>query len=529
MSNSKSSAKFPPPTPSSPPLLLRVLFVVFFLMPFTSSVFFRIPSFDKGATNILYEGDAQVSNGAIQMNDYEYLCRVGRASYYRHVPIWDNATQRLTDFTTRFSFSIDTRGKQRYGHGLVFYIAPANFPIPANSNGGFLGLFNTTTLATPSSNQIVAVEFDSSVDGGQDWDPPYEHVGICVNHLRPVAYVPWNASLHSEARASAWVDYSSKTKRLSVLLTYEENPIFPGKYNLSYEVDLRRVLPEWVSIGFVAATGMNMEANTVYSWEFNSSLEMEERIAPTAVAEKNDAANKWIAAFAASWGAFVCWSIIACVILWRRKVRSKKKKKAKAEWEQCVVHRDIKSSNVMLDSGFNAKLGDFGLAKLMDHDLGPRTTGLAGTWGYLAPEYISRGKASKESDVYSFGVVVLEIACGRKAVEHEEDISTMRLVEWVWGLHGNGRLLEAVDRRLGDVDFDVKQMERLMIVGLWCAHPDHSLRPSIRQAIQVLGFEAEPPQLPPSMPVATYRSAITDSESQSSHGSITYTSLPVGR
>jgi len=71
-----------------------------------------------------------------------------------------------------------------------------------------------------------------------------------------------------------------------------------------------------------------------------------------------------------------------------------------------VVHRDIKPSNVTLDSSFSVKLGDFGLAKLMDHDeIEPQTTVVARTLGYLAPEYASTGKARKESDVYSFGVV----------------------------------------------------------------------------------------------------------------------------
>ncbi|XVF17397.1 hypothetical protein REPUB_Repub10bG0118600 [Reevesia pubescens] len=133
------------------------------------------------------------------------------------------------------------------------------------------------------------------------------------------------------------------------------------------------------------------------------------------------------------------------------------------EWEQCVVHRDIKSSNVMLDSSFNVKLGDFGLAKLMDHELGPKTTGLAGTLGYLAPEYISTGRASKESDVFSFGVVILEIATGRKSVDPRGK-SDMGLVEWTWGLYGKGEILLAVDEKL-DKDFDEKQVECLMIVG----------------------------------------------------------------
>lgn len=104
------------------------------------------------------------------------------------------------------------------------------------------------------------------------------------------------------------------------------------------------------------------------------------------------------------------------------------------EWEQCVVHRDIKPSNVMLDSSFNVKLGDFGLARLMDHELGPQTTGLAGTLGYMAPEYIATGRASKESDVYSYGVVALEIATGRKSTNPPENDSAMGLVECGFGI-----------------------------------------------------------------------------------------------
>ncbi|KAF8411332.1 hypothetical protein HHK36_003879 [Tetracentron sinense] len=173
------------------------------------------------------------------------------------------------------------------------------------------------------------------------------------------------------------------------------------------------------------------------------------------------------------------------------------------EWEQCVVHRDIKSSNVMLDSGFNAKLGDFGLARFVDHELGSQTTVLAGTMGYLAPECVTTGKASKESDVYSFGIVALEITCGRKPVDPKAEEIKVRMVEWVWDLYGRGRILDAADARLGS-DFDEEQIERLMIVGLWCAHPDHKLRPSIRQAIQVLNLEAPLPRLPGKMPVPMY-------------------------
>ncbi|CAL8151063.1 unnamed protein product [Prunus armeniaca] len=173
------------------------------------------------------------------------------------------------------------------------------------------------------------------------------------------------------------------------------------------------------------------------------------------------------------------------------------------EWEQCVLHRDIKSSNVMLDSNFNAKLGDFGLARLVDHGKQSQTTIVAGTRGYMALEYVTTGKASKESDIYSFGVVALEIACGRKPIDLSLESGQIEMVEWVWELYGEGTLIQAADPKLCG-HFDEKQMECLMIVGLWCAHPDYKFRPSIQQAIQVLKFEVPLPILPSKMPMATY-------------------------
>ncbi|TVU11321.1 hypothetical protein EJB05_44897, partial [Eragrostis curvula] len=173
------------------------------------------------------------------------------------------------------------------------------------------------------------------------------------------------------------------------------------------------------------------------------------------------------------------------------------------ECEKCVLHRDIKPSNVMLDASFNAKLGDFGLSRLIDHSRGQHTTALAGTLGYMDPESTVTSRASTDTDMYSFGVLLLEVACGRRPIDPEEEESKVRLIDWVWRLYGSSRLLDAADQRLS-AEFEGQEMERAMVVGLWCVHPDYGFRPSVRQAMSVLQFDAPLPDLPPEMPTPLY-------------------------
>ncbi|KAE8799385.1 L-type lectin-domain containing receptor kinase IX.1 [Hordeum vulgare] len=179
------------------------------------------------------------------------------------------------------------------------------------------------------------------------------------------------------------------------------------------------------------------------------------------------------------------------------------------EWDQCVVHGDIKPSNIMLDESFNTKLGDFGLSRLIDHGMSLQTmTGMAGTPGYLDPECVITGKASTESDMYSFGVTLLEIVCGRRPMapprDDAKDGQVFRLLEWAWDLYGRGAALDAADEHLGGV-FDRWEVERVVAVGLWAAHPDPKMRPAIRQAAEALqSRKFRMPVLPPKMPVAVY-------------------------
>ncbi|PIN26209.1 Serine/threonine protein kinase [Handroanthus impetiginosus] len=523
--------------------------------------------------------------------------------FSQSVKFEDSKTKKIADFTTHFSFTIDTQNRSHYGTGIAFFLAPVGFHIPANSAGAFLGLFNKRTPDV-SQTQI--------------------HVGINKNSIKSSVTVPWNVTLHSGEPADAWIVYNSTTRNLSVSWSYRNDP----NSSLSYQIDLKEILPQWVIVGISAAMGTSVERHTLASWEFSSSLDIDDsnekttkkiglimgltllgcllisgagvaivvlrkhigdvvdknKLEETSLTSINDdlesgagpkrfsykdlplATNNFSDERKLGQGGFggvyeghvIDLDIPIAVKKFSRGSKQGKKQYitevkiirmlrhrnlvqligccheqgefllvyefmpngsldyhlfgqrtiglASAllylheEWEQSVLHRDIKSSNVMLDSNFNVKLGDFGLACLMDHELGPQTTGVVGTLGCLAPEYVSTGKASKESDVYSFGVVALEIATGRKSVDRQLEKG---LVEWVWDLYGSGQLISVVDERM-QMDFEPKQVECLMIVGLWCAHPDRTLRPSIRQASRVLSFEADMPQLPTKMPIAMY-------------------------
>lgn len=171
------------------------------------------------------------------------------------------------------------------------------------------------------------------------------------------------------------------------------------------------------------------------------------------------------------------------------------------ECDNQVIHRDIKSSNIMIDEGFNAKLGDFGLARQIEHDKSPDATVAAGTMGYLAPEYLLTGRATEKTDVFSYGAVVLEVATGRRPIERV--VSGGNLVEWVWGLYTEGRLTAAVDPRLGG-GYDEGELRRVVMVGLACSHPDPMARPNMRSVVQMLVGEFEVPIVPRIKPALSF-------------------------
>ncbi|XP_057990330.1 L-type lectin-domain containing receptor kinase IX.1-like [Hevea brasiliensis] len=459
----------------------------------------------------------------------------------------DKRTGIVTDFNTHFSFVINSLNNVAYGDGMAFFMAPQGSKIPAQlTHGSTLGLTSDGDELNSTSNPFVAIEFSIFRD---NWDPPYDHVGIDANSMKCVKNEKWLSDVRKEKLNDAWISYNSSTKTLSVVFTgignskVKEDESFTaqlteqefetataakmmpyGELNsATYNFDEKNKLEEGgfsaVYRGFlmfkyiavkkfkrvsihglkhyaseVMITGKLKHENLIklIGWcyekeqlllvfEYMPNLSLDYHLF------KGTKLLKWVERYKIALG-------LASALHYMHQ-----------GCERCVLHRDIKSSNVLLDSNFNAKLADFGLARLVSHDAKSQT--LEGwTNGYEAPECHQTGKSSKMSDVYSFGVVALEIACGRRAFVQMDDGNHVRLVKWVWDHYERDNLLEAADQRLCG-KFDENQMKRLMMVGLWCAHPGFSHRPSAGEALEVLKFNAAPPNLPSKFPEARYAPA----------------------
>jgi serine/threonine protein kinase len=160
------------------------------------------------------------------------------------------------------------------------------------------------------------------------------------------------------------------------------------------------------------------------------------------------------------------------------------------EWEQTVVHRDIKAGNVLLDSEFNGRLSDFGLAKLYEHGSNGSTTRVVGTLGYLAPELSRTGKPTTSSDVYAFGALLLEVVCGRRPVDPKAPPEQLMLVDWVWEKWRGGEILDVVDPRM-EGKFDQFEAVLVFKLGLMCSNDSPEARPTMRQVVRYLEQELE--------------------------------------
>ncbi|KAE9598175.1 hypothetical protein Lal_00004048 [Lupinus albus] len=159
--------------------------------------------------------------------------------------------------------------------------------------------------------------------------------------------------------------------------------------------------------------------------------------------------------------------------------------------EPKVVHRDIKSSNILIDSDFNSKVSDFGLAKLLEAGESHVTTRVMGTFGYVAPEYANTGLLNEKSDVYSFGVLLLEAITGRDPVDYGRPAHEVNLVDWLKMMVGNRRSEEVLDVNI-EVRPSTRALKRVLLTALRCVDPDSEKRPKMSQVVRMLESEEYP-------------------------------------
>ncbi|GLT51800.1 hypothetical protein SLA2020_251830 [Shorea laevis] len=154
-----------------------------------------------------------------------------------------------------------------------------------------------------------------------------------------------------------------------------------------------------------------------------------------------------------------------------------------------IVHRDVKASNILLDAKLCPKISDFGLAKLYDDKNTHISTRVAGTIGYLAPEYAMRGHLTEKADVFGFGVVALEIVSGRPNSDNSQDNDKIYLLEWAWTLFESNQSLGLVDPTL--VEFDENEALRMIRVGLLCTQGSPMMRPPMSRVVGMLAGDIE--------------------------------------
>ncbi|CAN7127244.1 probable LRR receptor-like serine/threonine-protein kinase At1g29720 [Brassica rapa] len=160
-----------------------------------------------------------------------------------------------------------------------------------------------------------------------------------------------------------------------------------------------------------------------------------------------------------------------------------------------IIHRDIKGTNVLLDKDLNSKISDFGLARLHEDEKSHITTRVAGTIGYMAPEYAMRGHLTEKADVYSFGVVAMEIVSGKSNANYTPDNECcVGLLDWAFVLQKKGAFSEILDPKLEGV-FDVMEAERMIKVSLLCSNKSPTLRPTMSEVVKMLEGETEIEQI----------------------------------
>ncbi|KAJ6377567.1 hypothetical protein OIU76_026525 [Salix suchowensis] len=413
------------------------------------NVSFEFPSFNL--RNLTLLGDSYLRRGVIGLTRDVTVpsSSSGTLIYDSPIPFSDQESNTTASFSTRFSFSILDVNENSYGDGLSFFLSQDNQTL--GSPGGYLGLVNSSQLTRNSLNSIKTA------------DPISQDIDLKSGDL-----------------ITAWIDYENDLRVLNVYMSYSS--LKPGQPLLNVDVDLSEYLKGDMYVGFSGSTEGSTELHLVANWSFRTSgfppanpnpnpnphnVSDSSVTVTTPVIPVSNAASKRHKSLVLGLGiagpAFFCASLMAFGYISVRK------------WQKIKRVKSLKAELVTGPKEFSYK--ELKLA----------------TRGFHSSRIIGRGAFG---NVYkaTFNFPGSIAAVKRSKHSHE--------VDWVWGLHGEGNIIEAADPRLKG-EFE-EEMRKLLLVGLSCANPDSTGRPTMRRVLQILKGEAEPVAVPRKKPSLTF-------------------------
>ncbi|RVW52927.1 L-type lectin-domain containing receptor kinase S.1 [Vitis vinifera] len=484
------------------------LFTFLFVSP-SVSVNFLYNSFNASDASYLeLINDARVEGSVIRLTNDSNQFSFGRVFYPTRLTMkpTSNSTA-VASFSTSFVFSILPDISDSPGFGLAFVLSNSTSP-PGALASQYFGLFSNATV--PSVAPLLAVEFDTGqnpefndIDDGGYYNSSGDFVAV---------------EMRNGQNIRAWIEFDGPQFEINVTIA----PVAvskPSRPLISYRnPKIANYVSTEMYVGFSASKTNWVEAQRILAWSLSDTgvaADINTTNLPTKI-EEEDEIEDWELEY---WPHRFSYEELKQatdgfskneLLGWPQSVdlrqpqdatglgRAAKSPRRRCRglnylhqgWDKVVIHRDIKSSNILLDSEMRGRLGDFGLAKLYEHGAAPNTTRVVGTLGYLAPELATVTAPTAASDVYSFGVVVLEVACGRRPIETWAAEEEQVLIDWVREKYLDGRVYEAADKRIAG-QYVVEEMERVLKLGLACCHPDPQHRPTMKEVVTVLvGEEA---------------------------------------